>query len=106
MEWSLLNNDPTGLSVYFIDSGIDTGERLILNRKVDLLGYKTLNDAKQFLFNLDGETYCEALNRLRGGDFTFQKNDGAGKRYYVMSSLFLSVAEKALLENSAGVHDF
>ena len=103
MEWSLLNNDPTGISVYFIDSGIDTGERMIFTRQVDLFGYKKLIDAKQSLFNLDGETYREALNRLRAGDYAYQKNDGAGKRYYVMSNLFLSVAEQALPDNRSGI---
>ncbi len=76
---------------------------MIFNRKVDLFGYKTVIDAKQSLFNLDGETYGEALKRLRAGDYAYQKNDGAGKRYYVMSSLFLSVAEQALPDNRSGI---
>ena len=32
MEWSLLTGAPTGITVFFIDSGVDTGESIVLLR--------------------------------------------------------------------------
>src|ERR1051325_4993251 len=36
MEWSLLCGDVTGVTVFFIDEGIDTGERIVLFKSIAL----------------------------------------------------------------------
>lgn len=94
MEWSLLRGDPVGISVFFIDCGIDTGERIVLSEEVAVSHCDSLADTKQYLFNLDAVFYRRALELLCSENVNYQINDGSGKRYYVMSKLFQGVAEE------------
>lgn len=96
MEWSLLQGDPTGISVFFIDQGIDTGERIVFSERVDVSHCETIAEAKQYLFDQDAKFYRRALESLQQDDSKFQANDGSGHRYYVMSKLFQDAAAKCL----------
>jgi Formyl transferase len=96
MEWSLLEGAPVGLTVFFIDSGIDTGERIVLREEVDISRCRSLEEAKQYLFDQDAKFFRRALELLRSVDFQYQLNRGAGRRYYVMSRLFRGVVEKLI----------
>ena len=96
MEWSLLQGAPVGISVFFVDEGIDTGKRIVMSEPVDVSHCKSINEAKEYLFGLDGQFYRAAVERLQAADATYQENDGTGRRYYVMSRLFRDVAERCL----------
>lgn len=96
MEWSLIEGAPIGITVFFIDSGIDTGERIVLREEVDISRYNSIKKAKQHLFDLDAVFFRRALELLRSRDFQYKLNDKSGRRYYVMSRLFESVVEKLI----------
>lgn len=96
MEWSLVQGDPTGISVFFVDAGIDTGERIVFSDTVDVSHCRTIAEAKQYLFDQDARFYRRALEMLQKNEAPFQTNDGSGKRYYVMSKLFQAVAQLSL----------
>jgi methionyl-tRNA formyltransferase len=96
MEWSLLKGDPIGITVFFIDEGIDTGERIVISEKVDISHCKTIQEAKQRLFGLDAVFFRRALELLQSNDFQYGHNDGSGRRYYVMSKLFQGVVQKLI----------
>ena len=96
MEWSLVQGDPVGISVFFIDEGIDTGERIVLSERIDISHCRTIEEAKQFLFEQDARLYRKAIERLTGAKTDYQINDNPGQRYYVMSKLFLGVAQEIL----------
>lgn len=98
MEWSILQGDRTGVSVFFIDAGIDTGERIVFSREIDVSGLKSIREAKSHLFSHDADCYKTAIQNLQTKNFRFETNDGSGARYYVMSDLFLSVAGDLLQE--------
>jgi methionyl-tRNA formyltransferase len=94
MEWALLEGKPVGITVFFIDSGIDTGERIVLAEEVDISGCKSIKEARQYLFDLDAVFFRRALELLRSRNFEYKLNDGSGRRYYVMSKLFQGAVEK------------
>ena len=96
MEWTVLQGDAPGISVFFVDSGIDTGKRIVLSEKVDISHCRSIAKAKDYLFNLDAEFYARAIELLKSGISEFKINDGSGRRYYVMSKLFHDVADKCL----------
>jgi methionyl-tRNA formyltransferase len=97
LEWSLLEGRPTGITVFFIDAGIDTGERIVLREEIDVSHCRSIQEAKSYLFNLDARFFRRALEKLREDGFTHHINDTlAGRRYYVMSKLFQNVAEEVL----------
>ena len=100
MEWTILQGDRTGVSVFFIDAGIDTGERMIISREIDVTGFKSIPEAKSHLFSHDAECYKTAIQKLQTEDFRFETNDGSGARYYVMSDLFQAVVSDKLKEKS------
>lgn len=97
MEWSLVEGGPVGVSVFFIDAGIDTGDRIVLSEEVDISRCTSIVEAKRYLFDRDATFYRRALELLTSGELTYQKNDGSGRRYYLMSKLFQDVAEECLV---------
>src|SRR6185369_12124928 len=96
LEWSILQGDPVGVTVFFIDTGIDTGARILLSEEVDISNCRSVTEAKQYLFSLDRVFFPRALALLSEGDKTFQLNDGSGPCYFVMSKLFTGVVEQLL----------
>ncbi|HEX8847653.1 MAG TPA: formyltransferase family protein [Pyrinomonadaceae bacterium] len=97
MEWSVIQGDAVGITVFFIDAGIDTGQRIVLREEVDIKHCRSIGEAKQYLFDLDAEFFRRALELLRSEDFEYQLNDDSGRRYYVMSKLFQGVVEKVIM---------
>jgi len=97
LEWSILQGDPVGVTVFFIDTGIDTGARILFSEQVDISNYRSVTEAKQYLFSLDKVFFRRALDLISDGDQEFQLNDGSGRRYFVMSKLFTGVVEQLLL---------
>jgi methionyl-tRNA formyltransferase len=100
MEWSILQGDPVGVTVFFVDAGIDTGKRIVVSEEVDISHCRSITEAKEFLFNLDAAFFRKALRVLTAGNTSFQVNDGSGRRYYVMSKLLQSVVQDLLRGNS------
>ena len=100
MEWSLIQNDPIGISVFFIDAGIDTGSRIIVTDEVNISQCTSIVDAKQYLFDLAGPFFRKAVAKLQANEPDYGINDGSGRRYYVMSKLFQDVVQQILLKRN------
>ena len=100
MEWSILQGGPVGITVFFIDTGIDTGSRILFSEHVDISNCGSVTEAKQYLFSLDKVFFPKALALINDSAPTFQLNNGSGKRYFVMSKLFDGVAEQLLNSRS------
>lgn len=94
LEWSILQGDTVGITVFFIDTGIDTGSRILLSEQVDIASCRSVAEAKQYLFSLDQVFFPKALALLSDSKPTFRLNDGSGRRYFVMSKLFEAVVER------------
>ena len=50
LEWSVLRGDRVGVTVFFIDTGIDTGSRILLSEQIDISSFQSVAEAKQYLF--------------------------------------------------------
>ena len=96
LEWSILQGDPVGVTVFFIDAGIDTGSRILVSEEIDVSSYRSVAEAKQHLFDRDGEFFRRALMILGDSESSFRMNDGSGRRYFVMSKLFQGVVDRLL----------
>src|ERR1044071_7252216 len=64
VEWSIIQGDPVGITVFFIDTGIDTGSRVLISEEVDISGCRSVSEAKQYLFDLDRVFFSKALAML------------------------------------------
>src|SRR6476619_7317473 len=49
VEWSILQGDSVGVTVFFIDAGIDTGSRILLSEEIDISSCRSVIEAKQYL---------------------------------------------------------
>ncbi len=96
VEWSILQGDPVGITVFFIDTGIDTGSRVLISEEVDISTCRSVTEAKQYLFDLDRIFFPKALALLSDSKPTLGVNDGSGRRYFVMSKLFQGVVDQLL----------
>jgi methionyl-tRNA formyltransferase len=96
LEWTILQGDIVSITVFFIDTGIDTGSRILMSEEVDISGCKSVTEAKEHLFNLDRVYFRKALALLTDSEPSFQLNDGTGRRYFVMSKLFQEVVDRLL----------
>lgn len=88
LEWSILHGDETGITVFVIDEGIDTGP--IVHRRPVAIPERCQDvaAAKSYLFSLDGELFREALELMSPPGFTPAPQDpAAGTRFYRMSDL-------------------
>jgi folate-dependent phosphoribosylglycinamide formyltransferase PurN len=100
-EWSVLQGDPTGVTVFFIDPGIDTGSRIALREFIPSKGWSEVRALKNMLFGCDGRLYRKALEVLMRPGVRFESNEvSMGQRYYVMSKLFVTVVNKILASPS------
>ena len=97
MEWSLLNGDETGITVFFVDEGIDTGCEIVLRRPVDVSSFPSVAEAKRHLFGLAPEMFEQALRELTRPGFTpATQEPGEGTRWYAMSELLTGVVDERL----------
>src|SRR5882672_12809618 len=96
-EWSVLQGDPIGVTVFFIDSGIDTGARTVLREFIPPNGWKRIGAFKNMLFGCDARLYCKALQTLMQPGVGLESNDvSQGQRYYVMSKMFVQTVNRIL----------
>ena len=98
-EWSLIYNIPTGITCFIMDSGIDTGPKIISFKPVIFKNQINVFDSKNSLFAMDKKTYFEALTNLKSESFKKNRTE-LGKRYYKMSGLLLKSLEKSLSDAS------
>jgi hypothetical protein len=97
VQWSILQGKPTGVTVFFIDGGIDTGPRIVLREPIPPSGSTSVHALKTKLFTCDARMYRKALEILSSEGFKYEHNDvSQGKRYYVMSNILTTVVEAIL----------
>jgi hypothetical protein len=104
-EWSVLQGDPTAITVFFIDSGIDTGSRIVLREFIPSTNCKNVRELKSTLFGCDARLYRKALEVVASDGFHCEHNDvSKGKRYYVMSRILTSAVD-TILKSRTGAAD-
>jgi folate-dependent phosphoribosylglycinamide formyltransferase PurN len=102
VEWSILQGDRTGVTVFFIDSGIDTGGRIVLREFIPSDGWKDVGTLKNMLFGCDARLYRQALETLVSSEFRFDSNDiSKGRRYYVMSKMLTQGVNEILRDHDS-----
>lgn len=96
-EWSVLQGDRTGITVFFIDGGIDTGPRIVLREFIPVTAARSVPNLKSQLFACDARLYRKALEALMAPEFQLQDHEvSKGQRYYVMSKMFAHVVNEIL----------
>ena len=79
--WVLKNNEIyTGVSVFFVDEGIDSGP-ILVQKKIEI-GNKTWSELIQHTKRIGMQAVLEAIELIDKGDYEIKKNDHTQKTYY------------------------
>lgn len=89
--WSFLEDTPKGVSIHYIDAGLDTGE-IIVQRTVAYTKEDTLKTTYARLKNSMEELFCENWEKIRGNAVVARRQQRAEGTYHRR-------AEKSQFEN-------
>jgi Formyl transferase len=98
LEWSLLDGEPLGVTIHFIDRGIDTGD-ILLRRQLDPPAGARIPELRTAATRVSADALAEAVRLLREGKESRTPQDGAqGGQYFVMHARLKAIAETRLHE--------
>src|SRR5712671_1560599 len=85
-EWSLLNHVPVGVTVHYMDAGIDTGPILQRYEFPDVFACETLNDLRNRLIAFGIEKVGEVVRALDRGTISAMPQSALreDRQYFVM----------------------
>lgn len=97
LEWSLFYKVPVGVTVHFIDAGIDTGD-IILQQTMSIESTDTISSLRMKSIVMNIVLMAEAVQLISHGNVTKHPNPvSEGKQYFVMHDLLKRKAEKNLM---------
>jgi methionyl-tRNA formyltransferase len=80
--WVLKNNEPkTGVSVFFVDEGIDSGP-IIVQKEVDILPNESQQSLIKRTKRIGMDAIIEAIEKIKNNDLNLLPNNDAEMSYY------------------------
>lgn len=102
LEWSLFHNDPIGVTIHFIDAGIDTGD-ILLQKNIPIDSGDTIASLRAKSIPISVEGFAEVIEKLAEGSMQpIKQTEGEGKQYFVMHRRVKDFTEKQLQESIKG----
>jgi folate-dependent phosphoribosylglycinamide formyltransferase PurN len=95
LEWSLFNHDPLGITIHFIDEGIDTGD-ILLKKTIPIDMGDTIQSLRDKSIPISIDVLAEVISGLKNGAIRPVKQEEMGKQYFVMHKRLKDVAEERL----------
>jgi methionyl-tRNA formyltransferase len=97
-EWSLLNGIPLGITIHYIDSGIDTGPILLRSEFPGVMECKSLLDLRNSLIAFGIEQLGQVVVKLDHGAIsaTHQSDLDKDNQYFVMHERLQALAAERL----------
>lgn len=79
--WTLKNEDKeTGVSVFFVDEGIDSGP-ILVQKKISIQPNMTQQQLIKLSKKIGMESIVEAINKIESGSYTLIENDNLNMTY-------------------------
>jgi methionyl-tRNA formyltransferase len=93
-EWSLLRRVPLGITIHFMDSGIDTGPILLRREFTKAVGCESLTDLRNRMIAEGIELIAEAVSGLNNGSISPvpQTDREKDNQYFVMHDRLKALA--------------
>lgn len=97
IPWAILNGDPVGVTIHFVDEGVDTGG-IIVRRKIELMEGDTIPRLKSRAKQLSAELMADVVLRIVEGASLqrIAQTPGEGKQYHRMPRDLLRETERRL----------
>jgi hypothetical protein len=102
LEWSLFRGDPIGVTLHFIDTGIDTGD-IIRFQPIAVEPSDSLEDLRAKTFPVDIEQMVYAVRQLEGGVLSgTAQAEAEGRQYFSMHRRLIAITRKRLAARVSG----
>jgi folate-dependent phosphoribosylglycinamide formyltransferase PurN len=99
VEWALLEGNEIGVTVHFIDSGIDTGAIVLTKAVTPAIQDTSLSALSQRIVYITVDALVEAVRQLAKEEAgEMRQPAGGGKQYFVMHEKLRSLAEQQLTD--------
>lgn len=96
LEWSLFNDDPIGITIHFIDEGIDTGD-ILLRKAIPIEKGDTIKNLRDKSQSISVEALAEVVNKIKNDCMhPIKQKKKDGKQYFVMHTRFKKLVEEKL----------
>lgn len=96
LEWSLFYGDPVGMSIHFIDEGIDTGD-ILLQEAINIEKGDTIERLRQKADRLFTGLFIKAVKGLQEGSLKrVEQAEEDGRQYFVMHPRLKNYVENKL----------
>lgn len=96
MEYSILNGDELGITIHFVDEGVDTGD-IILRRYLRVSQGSTLEDLWEQAITLSMEALVDAIEMIESGNYHKEPQDKKdGKQFYSIHYTLNDIARSKL----------
>ncbi len=103
-SWALLEETPIGVTLHFMDSGIDTGD-IIHQKRMDVSPGDTANALYQRLKRLEFEVFKEAWQDLASGSYRRLPQDPAEGTAHTRRDLFAEHIQRIDVDESVRAGD-
>ena len=108
VAWAVLNGDPVGVTVHFVDEGVDTGA-ILARDTLPIVPGDDLDALRTKTERLAGRLMAETLLRIRRGEplHAVAQHPDEGKQYYRMPAYLKRRVERRLRkmgDGTAGAH--
>lgn len=98
-EWNLFLGDPIGVTLHYVNEGIDDGDILVF-RKIPFTKAATIDRLIAKIYPVNVDLMAEYLPRILCGDLPVQNNDkNLGKQYYAMHPKIKVLLQRNLLNS-------
>ena len=104
IEWAVLNGDDPGVTIHYVDQGVDTGP-IVAREKLPLLRHDTMRTLYARAAALSGKLLSGVLARLIGGQeiATLPQRREEGERFRSMPRRLRRETERALARRVSGL---
>lgn len=105
MEWAILNGDDIGVTVHFVDEGIDTGP-IVVKKRLEIQPGNRLSDLKKKASDLSGQMVLEAVDLIAAGRASPQpQREEDGKLYGSMPRSLRKEVDRKLAGRDSSVDE-
>jgi len=97
-EWAVLLDEPVGVSTFWVDGGVDTGD-VVLRRQIEVRPGDTLGALRRRSAEVGKELYVESIRGIIDGTAPrIPQEPAAGPQYFRMHPRLLRLVERKLRE--------
>jgi hypothetical protein len=105
MEWAILNGDDIGVTIHFVDEGIDTGP-IVVKKRLAIQPGNRLSDLKKKASDLGVQTLLEAVDLIAAGKASPQpQKEEEGKLYGSMPRSLRKEVDRRLTDRNASINE-